>query len=41
MNPRDMNNNQNQNIQNNPVDNSNRDGVVIQNGKMMKVKNGN
>jgi hypothetical protein len=40
MNPRDINKNQNQNIQNNPVDNSNRDRVVMQNGKMIKVKNG-
>lgn len=38
--PRDLNNNQNQNVQNNSVDKSHPDGVMMQNGKMMKVKNG-
>ena len=39
---RELNNNQNQNWQNNPVDvnKSHSDGVIMQNGKMMKVKNG-
>jgi hypothetical protein len=36
--PKDMN--KNQNVQNNPVDKSHPDGVMMQNGKMMKVKNG-
>jgi len=40
MSPRDINNKQNQNIQNNPVDKLQTDGVVMQNGKMMQVKNG-
>lgn len=35
-----MNNNQNQNMQNNPVDESLPNGVVMQDGKMMKVNNG-
>jgi len=39
-NPQDLNKNQNQNVQNNPVDKSHPDGVMMQNGKMMKVKNG-
>lgn len=37
---RDMNNYQNQNIQNNPVDKSQPDGVMMQNRKMMMVKDG-
>lgn len=37
---RDMNNDQNQNVQNNPVDKTHPDGVMMQNGKMMKVSNG-
>src|ERR1035437_4280701 len=40
MSPQDKNNNQNQNVQNNPVDKSLPDGVMMQNGKMMKVENG-
>ncbi|MFO7369034.1 MAG: DUF6799 domain-containing protein [Bacteroidales bacterium] len=35
-----MNNNQNQNLLNNPVGISLPDGVTMQNGKMMMVKNG-
>ena len=38
--PRDMNNNQNQIVQNNRADKSNPDGVLMQNGKVMLVKNG-
>lgn len=34
------NTNKNQNMQNNPVDKSYKDGVIMHNGKMMKVKNG-
>lgn len=34
------NSQQNQNVQNNPVDKSHPDGAMMQNGKMMKVKNG-
>ena len=40
MSPQDINNKQNQNTQNNPVDKLQTDGVVMQNGKMMQVKNG-
>ena len=40
MSPPDMNNTQNQNLQNNPDGKSHPDGVLMQNGKMMKVKNG-
>ena len=40
MSPRDMNNNQIQKVQDNPVDKSCPDGVMMQNGKMMMVKNG-
>lgn len=40
MSPRDMNNNQNQNVQNKPVNKSHPDGIMMQNGKMMQVKNG-
>ncbi|MFO7657565.1 MAG: DUF6799 domain-containing protein [Bacteroidales bacterium] len=36
----DISNNQNQNMQNNPVGNPYPDGVMMQNGKMMMVKNG-
>lgn len=36
----DMNNKQKQNVQNNPVDKLYSDGVIMQNGKIMKVKNG-
>ena len=39
-NPQDMNNTHKQNMQNNPGANSHPDGVIMQNGKMMKVKNG-
>lgn len=39
-NQRDMNNNQNQNVQNKSADKSQPDGVVMKNGKMMTVKNG-
>lgn len=39
-NPQDRNNNRQQNMQNNHVRNSNSDGIVMENGKMMKVKNG-
>jgi len=39
MNPQDMNK-QNQRLQSNPIDKSHPDGVMMQNGKMMKVKNG-
>ena len=38
--PPDMNNNPNQKVQNHPVDKSHPDGVMMQNGKMMQVKNG-
>ena len=37
---RDRNTDYNHNMQNNPGDRSNNDGVVMQDGKMMKVKNG-
>jgi len=37
---RDMNNNQNRNIQNNSDNNSHVDGVMMQDEKMMMVKNG-
>ncbi len=40
MSPRDLNNNKNQNVQNHSVNKSCPDGVMMQNGKMMKVKNG-
>ena len=40
MSPQDLNNTQKQNLQNNPVDKPNPDGVMMQNGKMMMVKNG-
>ncbi len=40
MSPRDLNNNLNQNVRNNTVDKTCPDGVVMQNGKMMKVKDG-
>jgi hypothetical protein len=40
MNTNNNNMNYNQNRQLNPVDKSNSDGVFMQNGKMMKVKNG-
>lgn len=40
MNPRVMNNIQNQKLQNNPVDKAHPDGVMMQNGKIMKVENG-
>jgi len=40
MSPQDLNNTQKQNLQNNPVDKSHPDGVMMQNGKMMMVKNG-
>lgn len=39
MSPQDMNNSQNQNVQNKPIDESIPDGVMMQNGKIMKVKN--
>ncbi|MCA1758695.1 MAG: hypothetical protein LC658_02905 [Bacteroidales bacterium] len=39
-NQQDLNNNQNQNLQNNPDYKSNSDGIYMENGKMMKVKNG-
>lgn len=38
--PQDMNNTPNQNMQNKPVDKLYSDGVIMQNGKIMKVKNG-
>src|SRR5665647_1828043 len=40
MSPQDLNNTQKQNLQNNPVDKPHPDGVMMQNGKMMMVKNG-
>ena len=40
MSPQDMNNNQNQNVQNHRAGKSHPDGVMLQNGKMMMVKNG-
>ena len=40
MSPPDMNNTQNKILQNNPVDKSHADGVMMQNGKMKMVKNG-
>ena len=40
MNMHDMNNNQHQNVQNNSVDKSHPDGLMMQNGKLMTVKNG-
>jgi hypothetical protein len=36
----DLNNTHNQKVQNNPVDKLHPDGVMMQNGKMMTVKNG-
>ena len=39
-NPQDLNKNQIQNMQNNPGEKSNPDGFIMQNGKMMQVKNG-
>ena len=36
----DVNNGQNQTVHNNPIDKSNPDGVMMQNGKTMMVKNG-
>jgi len=39
-NPQDLKKNQNQNMQNNSFDKSHPDGVMMQNGKMMQVKNG-
>lgn len=38
--PQELKTNQNQNMQNNQVDKSHADGVMMQNGKMMQVKNG-
>lgn len=38
--PRDNNINQKQTMQNNTIEKSNTDGVVMLNGKMMKMKNG-
>jgi hypothetical protein len=38
--PQELKTNQNQNMQNNPVGKSHADGVMMQNGKMMQVKNG-
>jgi uncharacterized protein with beta-barrel porin domain len=40
MSPPELENSHNQHMQNNPVDKSYPDGVVMQNGKLMKVKNG-
>ncbi len=37
---RDRNTDYNHNMQNNPGDRTNPDGVMMQNGKLMKVKNG-
>lgn len=38
--PRDMNHNQIQHMQHSPVHESHPDGVIMKNGKMMMVKNG-
>jgi hypothetical protein len=38
--PQELKTKQNQNMQNNPVGKSHADGVMMQNGKMMQVKNG-
>jgi hypothetical protein len=38
--PRNLDNKQNQSLQQKPSDQSKVDGVMMQNGKMMKVKNG-
>lgn len=40
MSPRDIYNSQNQNLQNKPIEKSHPDGVIMQNGKMVKVQNG-
>ncbi len=39
-NPQDLNNNPNQNAQKHPVDKSHPDGIMMQNGKLVRVKNG-
>ena len=40
MSPRNIYNSQNQNLQNKPIEKSHPDGVMMQNGKMVKLQNG-
>lgn len=40
MSPRDRYNSQKEDLQNKPIEKSHPDGVIMQNGKMMKVQNG-